>query len=175
MALRAGVRPGASPGSHSACLMFQSQLRSCDAWRHSLSTDWITHEPQRITTAREKVREKKEMQLGRQKVCPIVRINQICISRRDKILHLCSSFALKTVLPIRERSNNAAGLLPYKDVLHQVSQSDTQTEGSGGNEFPHSHTPVVSQMQMPYHPKFGLDTQIRGCSPTMKNSYTVVT
>lgn len=62
----------------------------------------------------------------------------------------------------------------YKNELHEVSQADThRLREWSGNEFPHFHSPVDTEMQMPCHPKFSLDkhrsaqrgAKSCGCSP----------
>lgn len=125
------------------------------------------------------------MQLGRQKICHIVKINQTHISNSDKkkkkyICLILFETREALVLPIRERMiviwsirlatvHTRRSCIKYPNLTHR-------RRDWGGNEFPHSHTPVDTQMQMPCHPKFSSDkhrsaqrgARSRGCSPRWK-------
>lgn len=124
------------------------------------------------------------MQLGRQKICYIVKINQTIVIKKNK-----NTFAwfflrlerlVKSLLPIRERmiviwSIRLATVHTRRSCIKYPNLTHRQRDW-GVNEFPHSHTPVDTQMQMPCHPKFSSDkhrsaqrgARSRGCSPRWK-------
>lgn len=84
----------------------------------------------------------------------------------------------------RTKNNVLASVCAYEEELRRESGADTlRLRHCGGNEFPQSHTPLDTFMQMPCHPEFSLDQHREGQeavaapppTPPMKNSYAVVT